>query len=70
MLPVQTGVKAGEGQEMLAHGTEDKSLKKHDKQVINVEMCMETDDAPKMVATESVLLKVFFQTCMVFLFFL
>ena len=47
---------------MLSHGTEDVTLRKHDSQVINVEMCMETDDAPKMVATESVLLKVCFQT--------
>ena len=51
-------MKAGEGRVIYKHGVENEVIRNHDRNVINVEMCMQRDTAPKVVAMESVLLKV------------
>ena len=55
----QTGAKAADVyKEVLKHGIENDVIAAHETSVINVESAMEKDSAPKIVAKESVLLKV------------
>ena len=55
---LQTGMGAGKGVVEYKHGVENDVIRNHDRNVINVEMCMARDTAPKVVAMESVLLNV------------
>ena len=55
----QSGLKAADVyKEVLKHGIENDVIMGHDTSVIDVKVCMARDNAPKIVAMESVLLKV------------
>ncbi|XP_050409076.2 uncharacterized protein LOC126824019 [Patella vulgata] len=53
----KTGMRAWETDDVYKHGIEEEDIIKHETSVINVQMCIERDTSPKIMSTESVLMK-------------
>ncbi|ESO97729.1 hypothetical protein LOTGIDRAFT_152822 [Lottia gigantea] len=58
----KTGTLKREVDEVYKHGVEDENIIKHENSVINVQMCIERDTSPKIMSTESVLMKYMIDT--------
>ncbi|ELU05200.1 hypothetical protein CAPTEDRAFT_227162 [Capitella teleta] len=54
----QIGSRVDENEVVFKHGREEEAIMRHEDQVLNIEMCIERDNAPKAIAVDNVLLKV------------